>query len=91
MGYSDDDSIVRVDFFKPSGKWYTREAVKWTGEFTSRGHLIHEEFAKALRDALGDRLTDMDAICMEPYYEHPFPIQIKAGGWLSARKKYDNL
>ena len=31
MGYSEDETMVRVDFFKPSGKWYTTEAVKWTG------------------------------------------------------------
>ena len=29
MGYSEDDSMVRVDFFKTSGRWYTTEAVKW--------------------------------------------------------------
>jgi hypothetical protein len=81
MGYSEDDSIVRVDFFKSSGKWYTTEAVKWTGEWKNEDHLIHEEFAKSLRDALGNRLKDMDAICLEPYYECPFPIQIKHGGW----------
>lgn len=23
--------MVRVDFFKPSGKWYATEAVKWVG------------------------------------------------------------
>lgn len=80
MGYSDDDSIIRVDFFKPSGKWYTTEAVKWTGEYSSG--LIHEEFAKSLRDHFKDnrkRLSDMDAICLKPYHQHSHPIQIKNG------------
>jgi hypothetical protein len=83
MGYSEDDSMVRVDFFKPSGKWYTTEAVKWTGEWKGTNNLIHGAFAQSLRDHFGDtpRLSEMDAICLEPYHEHSHPIQIKAGGW----------
>lgn len=85
MGYSEDDSMVRVDFFKPSGKWYTTEAVEWTGEY--KDGLIHDEFAKSLRDHFiktgnPDRLSDMDAICLEPCHIHTHPIQIKAGEWL---------
>lgn len=79
MGYSSDDAMVRVDFFKPSGKWYCTEAVKWTGKYDHG--LIHEEFAKSLRDHLGGRLSDMDAVCLEPYHINEHPIQIKVGGW----------
>jgi hypothetical protein len=83
MGYSADDEMVRVDFFKPSGKWYTTEAVEWTGDWKGEGGMsIHEAFAKSLRDHLGDRLSEMDAICLEPYHEFSHPIQIKNGGWL---------
>jgi len=32
MGFTEDETVVRVDFFKESGKWYVTEAVKWTGE-----------------------------------------------------------
>lgn len=46
MGYSNDNTMVRVDFFKPSGKWYTTEAVKWMG--WGHENLIHEAFAKSL-------------------------------------------
>lgn len=83
MGYSENDSMVRVDFFKPSGKWYETEAVKWTGEWKS-STLIHDAFAQSLRDHFKDRpnrLSEMDAICLEPYHENSHPIQIKAGGW----------
>ena len=31
--YSDDSRSVRVDFFKPSGKWYTTEAVSWDAPY----------------------------------------------------------
>lgn len=83
MGYTEDDSYVRVDFFKPSGKWYTTEGVKWTGSYDHG--LIHDELAKSLRDHFADdplMLSEMDAVCLEPYHEHSHPIQIKKGGWV---------
>ena len=88
MGYSDDDSIVRVDFFKPSGKWYCTEAVKWTGAWKGKikdgGELIHDAFSKSLRDHLkGSRLSEMDAICLEPYHEFSHPISLKNGSWMA--------
>jgi hypothetical protein len=83
--YSNNAASVRVDFFRPSGKWYTTEAVLWTGEYADC--LIHEAFAKSLRDHFAkhsppERLSGMDAICLEPYHEHSHPIQIKCGRWL---------
>jgi len=95
MGYSDDPEMVRVDFFKSSGKWYCTEAVKWTGKYrksrdkTSEpcdGWDIHAQLAKSLRDHFKDtpdRLSDTDAVCLEPYHENSHPIQIKQGGWRS--------
>lgn len=86
MGYSENNKMVRVDFFKESGKWYTTESVKWTGEWEGRKQLISDAFAQSLIDhfAIGrpDRLSDMDAICIHPYYEFEYPICIKNGGWI---------
>jgi hypothetical protein len=54
--YSDDASMVRVDFFKPSGKWYCTEAVRWTGPYHSKDEatgkitLIHDAFAVSLAE-----------------------------------------
>ena len=79
MGYTEDESMVRVDFFRPSGKWYTTEGVKWTGGY--RDCCIFSAFRQSLRDHLGDRLCDMDAVCLEPYHEHSYPIQVKAFSW----------
>ena len=83
MGYSDSDSDVRVDFFRVSenghiGKWYTTEAVKWTGEWDSNKQLIHDAFKKSLRDHFKQRrrLGGMVAVCLEPYHEHSHPITI---------------
>lgn len=80
--YSDDPSMVRVDFFKPSGKWYTTEAVKWTGGV--RDCLIHDAFKKSLLDHFKDtpeRLSDMDAVCFEPYHDNAHPIVLRHGSW----------
>ena len=82
--YSDDASMVRVDFFKPQGKWYTTEAVKWTGKWKGEHQSIHCAFAQSLRDHFKDkpdRLSDMDAVCLEPYHEHEHPIMLKQGKW----------
>ena len=88
MGYNANDSYVRVDFFKESGEWHTTQAVKWTGSYLTSseydGQLPCDAFAQSLRDHFKkcpDRLSDMDAICIEPYHEYKQPLQIKAGGW----------
>jgi hypothetical protein len=77
--YSDDADSVRVDFFKKSGKWYTTEAVKWTGGY--KDVLIHRAYAKSLLEHLTThdgrlRLDDMVAICLEPYHEHSCPMMM---------------
>ncbi len=82
--YSNDPEMVRVDFFKASGKWYTTEAVKWTGKWKGSEQLIHDSFKQSLQDHFKfdpDRLSDMDVICLEPYHSHAHPIQLKAGSW----------
>ncbi len=85
MGYSEDDSMVRVDFFKSSGKWYETEAVKWTGGYQSQEQLIHDAFKQSLRDHFkktSERLSGMDAVCLHPYHETKCPIMIREGGWI---------
>lgn len=91
MGYTDDPSMVRVDFFKPSGKWYTTKAVKWV-HHGDKG-LIIEEFADSLYRHLshgeddpaiqagqrppGMRMSDMVAVCLEPYSLHSHPQMLR--------------
>lgn len=84
MGYSENDSMVRVDFFKPSGKWYLTEAVFWSGKYKGSEQLIHDSFAQSLRDHFKDnpgRLSDMTAICLYPCHENAHPLMIKDGEW----------
>jgi hypothetical protein len=81
MGYSDDPTMVRVDFFKPSGKWGYTEAVRWTGGW-DKTHDLHEAFRTSLRDHLGPpnpkfnnvRMAGLRAVCLEPYHEAGYPI-----------------
>ena len=81
MGFSTNERMVRVDFFKPSGKWYATEAVEWTGEYGDHS-LIHWEYAKALHDFLTIpeqhryRYQGMNAICLEPYHQNACPISL---------------
>ncbi len=84
MGYSEDPAMVRVDFFREHGKWYTTEAVKWTGDWKKGGQMIHDAFKQSLRDHFKEtpnRLSDMDAFCLHPYHELAHPICIRGGGW----------
>lgn len=80
MHYSDKPESVRVDFWKPSGEWYSTEAVIWTGQY--RDQLIHYSFAQSLRDHLtvegrdGLRMSGMSATCLKPYHEHSHPISM---------------
>lgn len=78
MGYSADENMVRVDFFRESGKWYCSEAVKWTGEWTGKSSIL-DEFARSLIQHLRDggiRLSEMTAVCLEPYHEHSHPLMM---------------
>jgi len=90
MGFTEDETVVRVDFFKESGKWYVTEAVKWTGEWESKKQLLQDSFTQSLRDHFQNnpqRLSEMDAICIHPYFEYSFPICIRNGGWIWIKKR----
>jgi hypothetical protein len=81
MNYSDKETSVRVDFFRPGGKWYTTEAVDMDGFYDDvdgpkKAILAHLE--KTNTNESGDpkeryRLGGMWAVCLVPCwkYEHP--------------------
>jgi hypothetical protein len=99
MGYSNDPSMVRVDFFREGGKWYTTEAVKWTGSYFAcppsgtseiKCECIHDAFIHSLRDHFADhpnRLCEMSAVCLKPYHEHSHPLMLKNGGWIDKGRR----
>ena len=76
-GYSVDPSMVHVDFFKESGKWYTTEAVKWL-EWDGDKH-PQTVFEESLAKHLKGRLVGMRAVCLEPYHKNEFPLMATVG------------
>lgn len=73
MGFTTDESSVRVDAFKPSGKWVSTFSVQFK---TYDNCCIHDAFKEALRDALGVRLKGMTMVCIEPYHQYSHPISL---------------
>lgn len=78
MGYSSDPSMVRVDFFKPSGKWYVAEVIRWTGPYDEG--MMEDAFIISLRNHLYKdgklRLSGMLAVCLRPYHKLEYPVMI---------------
>ncbi len=70
-------SKVRVDFFKPSGKWYITEYIEWVDV---RNDII-AAFAQSLFTHLKTdnelRLDGMVAVCLEPNTEFSYPIMMR--------------
>jgi len=81
MHYSDNPAMVRVDFFKDSGKWYTTEEMKWdryrTNEKDGSYEDIVETFKRCLREQFKGHYQGMIAICLEPYHEHAHPLMVR--------------
>lgn len=71
--YSEEANSVRVDFFRPSGKWYETEAVRWLGYDGP----IYAEFKNSLENHLGGRYSGMTAVCLEPYNVNAFPLMLE--------------
>jgi len=77
MGYTEDDRMVRVDFFRQSGKWYTTVALKWD-RYSGKDEdgriveLFHETFDRCLKEQFYDLYVRdrMIAVCLEPYHEY---------------------
>ena len=81
MGFIVDESMVRVDFWKESGKWYETVAIKWDryeAEINGEIELIHQTFRR-LCLAQHKRLCQegWTATCLEPYHKDSHPISIK--------------
>lgn len=73
--YSDNPRMVRVDFFKKSGKWYDTIALEWVGEYGEHS-LIYDEFIKSLGKACLNNYHDLTAVCLNPYHTHEHPLMV---------------
>lgn len=73
MGFTTKENMVRVDIFKPSGKWYDTVELGWVGY---NGY-IHSEFEDSIRRSvdlnkyLGSGFT---IVCLEPFNINSFPL-----------------
>lgn len=92
MAFTTNTGRVRVDFFKPSGKWYGTASVDMTAHYKGdSGNLIHDAFMAACRaekdnpqGEWGHTFTPDDwiagggsIVCLEPYHEHSHPIMVR--------------
>jgi len=81
--YSEDPSHVRVDIFKPSGKWYTTVEICWDRYLTyedGKYESIGDTFDRICREKGWHEVFDgMIAVCLEPYHEHAHPLMIRLG------------
>ena len=74
--YSDNPGMVRVDFFKPSGKWYMTEALDMY-DFWDCGITPHDAVIAALEKS-GRNLTHFTRVVLEPYHRSAYPVMLVA-------------
>jgi hypothetical protein len=73
--FSENPGHVRVDRFKPSGKWYDTFTIDMSERY--RG-LLHNQIRLALQEKFGkDDLGDWIYVILDPYHEHSHPQMIK--------------
>ena len=73
--YSDKESSVRVDFFKPTGKWGYTEAVDMKDVYDA------EDMKSAVKAAvikhLNGRLKGTIAVVLDPYHPYSHPVMFE--------------
>jgi hypothetical protein len=79
MHYSIHSNHVRVDFFKPGGKWKYTEEVVWDEQlWPTFNSTLYEVFRLVLINHLGrgaeTRMRGLVAVCLDPYFENAHPI-----------------
>jgi hypothetical protein len=75
MNYSDNPGMVRVDYFKPSGKWYMTEAHDMY-DFYNELDIYKAVEMMLVRD---DRyLRHFDIVVLEPFHRNSYPVMIPA-------------
>ena len=92
MSYTTNIGRVRVDFFKPSGKWYGTASVDMSVFYDAGPDgLIHDQFLRACRaekenpaGEWGHTFTPDSwlagggsIVCLKPYHVHKHPIMLR--------------
>lgn len=78
MGFHENPAMVRVDYFRESGKWYMTEALNMDGLFDSSvigpQAAVKEALVRAGRSDIG-----MIAVVLEPYCRLSYPVMVRCG------------
>ena len=92
MGYTSNESRVRIDIFRKSGKWYTSGSVDMNSFYLSHPDeavilACQKEFGMAdagewpLSTAPRKAIEEYIIVCLEPHCEHSFPVMIDEERW----------
>lgn len=73
--YTDNPGMVRVDYFKPSGKWYMTEAHDMSDYYNDPD--IHRAI-EAMLERDGRNLKHFTRVILEPYHQNACPIMLVA-------------
>lgn len=83
MNYSENSDSVRVDYFKPSGKWYMTEALDMSGYWDEAS--VYSAVIKSLDDAWNLRhggrpsaWRQFTIVVLEPSHRNAYPVMIPA-------------
>ncbi len=81
MNYAFEPYMVRVDVFKPSGKWYDTVAINMNNYYNEPFTL--EAVKCAMQKQYPAYLEDSICICLDPYHTNAHPVMIMPRGFIA--------
>lgn len=75
MNYTSNPGSVRVDFFKPSGKWYMTEEVDMSDYWDTP---TSSDAVEAALEDVGRNLKHFTRVVLEPYHRFGYPVLLAA-------------
>lgn len=79
--YSQHPGMVRVDFYRPSGKWYMTEEMQMDRHYgdLSIYNAVEESIKEAFPDTGMRWLSQFIVVVAEPYHTNAFPVMLMPG------------
>lgn len=74
--YSDNSGSVKVDFYKPSGKWYMTEAWDMSQYYTTDITSIDAVLKMFEDKGKSEMLNRFIVVVDEPYHQHEVPVML---------------
>lgn len=74
--YTTNSGMVRVDYFRQSGKWYMTEELDMSG-FYDHG-IYPAQAVRAALEAKGRLFPHFHKVVLDPYVESSYPVMIPA-------------